>query len=103
MDEAPEGIVNYLIYAVVGLCGLIFATVQKHLGGRMARVEVSTAANSEAIHGVETTLLTKMNETYRELDRKIESRRLETKEDFKLLHKKIDTNTAAILTEIRKK
>jgi len=86
MAETPGdgGIVDYLVYAVVGLASTLLAAVQRHFGGRLKRVEEATEANK------------------RDMERKFEARRLETKEDFRLLHNKVEAGHAEILREIRK-
>ena len=92
MTEGPtaDGLVNYLIYMVVGLVSVIFGIVQKHFSGRMDKMEENCTSDRKDIR--------KMDELWH---KKFEQRRLENKEDFRLLQKKVEDGHAEILTEIR--
>ncbi len=86
MADGPSasGLVNYLIYLVVTLVTLLGGFIQKHFSGRLSKVEDSLERQS------------------RDFDQKFESRRLENKEDFKSLHKKVEGGHADILKELRR-
>lgn len=95
---ADDGIISYLIWMVVGLCSLVFTLVQKHFGTRVKQVEDDVEKMEDHHDACQMNLA----KDRREWDRKFEARRLENKEDFRLLHKKVEDGHRQILTELRK-
>jgi len=100
MDGPTDsGVTNYLVYLIMLLAGAVFSLVQKHFGGRVKQVE-DDLEKTEAHHAA---CQMNLNKDRREWDRKFEARRLENKEDFRLLHLKVESGHREILVELRKK
>ena len=51
MADGPlaDGALNYLVYLVMTLGGVILGLVQKHFGGRVTKVEKACEANTTAL------------------------------------------------------
>jgi len=105
MTEGPtaDGLVNYLIYLVVGLASSFFIWAQRVMGIRISKVEAHTAECASSMHMIETTLTEKMTDNNEAWHKRFEDRRKENKQDFKDLHTKIDTSQETILKALRKK
>jgi len=86
MTSGPtgDGLINWLIYLVVGLVSLALGSIQKHFSGRLKKVEDEVDGNRDVC------------------EERLEARRLEIKKDFRLLHEKVDKNHIAVMGAIRK-
>jgi hypothetical protein len=98
MDD-ESGITYWLIYLIVALCAGIFSLVQKHFGSRLTAVK-DDVDKMEEHH---TSCQSNLARDRREWDRRFEARRLENKEDFRLLHQKVESGHREILIELKKR
>jgi len=84
---------------IMALVGAVFSLVQKHFGTRVKKVE-DDIQKTDAHHAACQINLARDR---RDWDRKFEARRIENKEDFRLLHKKVEDGHREILLELKKK
>jgi hypothetical protein len=108
VSEGPtaSGLVNWLSYLVITLVSLVWVGVQKRFGDRLTKVEKRSDRNLESLHDQDLNMRVHVDMKFSELDtkidKKLEARRLETKEDVRVLHAKIEGGHAEILRELRK-
>jgi hypothetical protein len=103
MTDGPtaDGLVNYLIYMVVGLVSLVFGTIQKTFNNRLKKVEETSEKHTGALHAIELKIGDKFAEHERDELGWRESHRSEVKSDFAELNKKVESGHKEILKEIR--
>ncbi len=94
-----DGLMNYLVYLIMALCTAVFTLVQKHFSNRVKQVE-DDLVKTDAHH---VACQVNLARDRRDWDTKFEARRIENKEDFRLLHKKVEDGHREILMELRKK
>ena len=99
MDGPTDsGVTNYLVYLIMLLAGAVFSLVQKHFGGRVKQIEDDV----EKMESHNSACQINLARDRREWDTRFEARRIENKEDFRLLHKKVEDGHREILRELRK-
>ena len=107
MDEpTANGIINWLIYVVVGLTTFIFGVLSRNMNGRMVKVEDASEACDSSLHKIEIGIHTRFTEHERDELKRSERRRAEAKADFLRLEKKVETGHKEIIdrmNEIAKK
>lgn len=96
-----EGVIQWLVYVVIALCTSLFSVWNKHIVTRLSKAEKRTDENTDRIHDFDKSMKDHVNAKFSELDQKLEARRLETKQDVRDMHKKIDSGHSEILKEIR--
>lgn len=97
-NPADNGVTNYLVYLVMLLAGTVFSLVQKHFGNKIKQVEDDVEKAEEHHAACQMNLA----RDRRDWDAKFEARRIENKEDFRLLHKKVEDGHREILIELKK-
>ena len=106
-EPVGEGLINWLIYLVVGLVTFSYGLVTKAMNGRVKTVEESCLnhdaalkEHDEAMHKIEIGIHTRFTEHEKDENKRQEHRRSENKADFLRLEKKVEEGHKEILDRI---
>jgi len=91
----------YLFEIVGALIVALWATVTASFGRRISKVEEFVIANRKQIQLVDDELKDKIDLKFRQLDKRLEYRRLETKQDVIELRKEMQRGHSEILKELK--
>lgn len=92
---------DYFFETIGGLLVILWSFVIMTFSGRIKRVEDANAINTSQIHSVDGDLKNKIDEKFRELDTKLEQRRVETKEDVVSLRREMLRGHDEIMRELK--
>lgn len=98
---SEDGLTRYLFEIISALVVIVWGTVSASFGRRLNRVEDAVQSNNDQIHAVDGDLKKHVDDKFRELDKKLEYRRIETKQDVSELRKEMARGHSEILKEIK--
>jgi hypothetical protein len=103
-EPASDGLINWLIYLIVGLATFTYGLMNKGMNKRIKKVEEDCAGHQVALtkhdsdmHRIEIGIHLRFTEHEKDEGRRQEHRRAETKADFLRLEKKVETGHKEIL------
>jgi len=96
-----DGLTKYMFEIVGALIVALWATVTASFGHRINKLEEFVISNRRQIQSVDDDLKDKIDLKFRELDKRLEYRRLETKQDVIALRKEMQRGHSEILKELK--
>lgn len=102
MASPPEvdGIIGWLIYAVLGLGTALLALWNKHIVGRISRVETKASSNVSSLHQVELSIKDRFASHEKEERDRADTHSREVREEFKALSKRVEDGHREILEKL---